>query len=127
MNAELLLPKNKYDTSNIDKLKLISDIEFSHIADELLTWLQDASWPVFNKVCDIIIERQNEITKHISKILLNDDYIWQYNVLRYAVRQFSSENRMKLMSSINALTSINSTDEDCLLVKAEATRILNMK
>ena len=45
-NIKTLLPKDKLDDSNLEKIKLLNDSDLSQITSELLTWTQDANWPI---------------------------------------------------------------------------------
>ena len=49
-NIKTLLPKDKLDDSNLEKIKLLNDSDLSQITSELLTWTQDANWPIFPKI-----------------------------------------------------------------------------
>ena len=74
-NIKTLLPKDKFDDSNLEKIKLLNDSDLSQITSELLTWTQDANWPIFPKIVEIIVARQDLFISEISKVFQTDDWI----------------------------------------------------
>ena len=46
-NIKTLLPKDKFDDSNLEEIKLLNDSDLSQITTELLTWTQDALAYIF--------------------------------------------------------------------------------
>ena len=49
-NIKTLLPKYKFDDSNLEEIKLLNDSDLSQITSELLIWTKDANWPIFPKI-----------------------------------------------------------------------------
>ena len=91
-NIKTLLPKDKLDDSNLEKIKLLNDSDLSQITTELLTWTQDANWPIFSKIVEIIVARQDLFIGEISKIFQTDDRIWKYWILTNICPKLSLEN-----------------------------------
>ena len=91
-NIKTLLPKDKLDDSNLEKIKLLNDSDLSQITSELLTWTQDANWPIFSKIVEIIVARQDLFIGEISKIFQTDDRIWKYWILTNICPKLSLEN-----------------------------------
>ena len=91
-NIKILLPKDKFDDSNLEKIKLLNDSDLSQIVSELLTWTQDANWPVFPKIVEIIVARQDLFISEISKVFQTDDLIWKYWILTNICPKLSLEN-----------------------------------
>ena len=91
-NIKTLLPKDKLDDSNLEKIKLLNDSDLSQITSELLTWTQDANWPVFRKIVEIIVARQDRFISEISKVFQTDDRIWKYWILTNICPKLSLEN-----------------------------------
>lgn len=87
-----LLPKTKHDNSNLSKIKLLSDDDLSKIAGNLLEWLQDANYPIFREVLEIIVFRQNLFLDEISEVLRSDDLMWKYWILTYLFPKFNDKN-----------------------------------
>ena len=91
-NIKILLPKDKFDDSNLEKIKLLNDSDLSQITSEVLTWTQDANWPIFPKIVEIIVARQDLFIGEISKIFQTDDRIWKYWILTNICPKLSLEN-----------------------------------
>ena len=91
-NIKTLLPKDKLDDSNLEKIKLLNDSDLSQITTELLTWTQDANWPIFSKIVEIIVARQDLFISEISKVFQTDDMIWKYWILTNICPKLSLEN-----------------------------------
>ena len=91
-NIKTLLPKNKFDDSNLEEIKLLNDSDLSQIVSELLTWTQDANWPIFHKIVEIIVARQDLFISEISKVFQTDDLIWKYWILTKVCPKLSLEN-----------------------------------
>ena len=91
-NIKTLLPKDKFDDSNLEKIKFLNDTDLSQITSELLTWTQDANWPIFPKIVEIIVARQDLFIGEISKVFQTDDLIWKYWILTNICPKLSLEN-----------------------------------
>ena len=91
-NIKILLPKDKFDDSNLEEIKLLNDSDLSQITSELLTWTQDANWPIFPKIVEIIVARQDLFIGEISKVFRTDDLIWKYWILTNVCPKLSLEN-----------------------------------
>ena len=74
MNVKELVPKHKFDDSNIEKLYMLTDEEIKPIIYDLLVWLQDYNWPVADKVLKVLLEREDLVLPHIKYILKKDDF-----------------------------------------------------
>ena len=91
-NIKILLPKDKFDDGNLEEIKLLDDSDLSQITSELLTWTQDANWPIFPKIVEIIVARQDLFVSEISKVFQTDDFIWKYWILTNVCPKLSLEN-----------------------------------
>ena len=91
-NIKILLPKDKLDDSNLEEIKLLNDSDLSQLVSELLTWTQDANWPIFPKIVEIIVARQDLFISEISKVFQTDDWIWKYWILTNICPKLSLEN-----------------------------------
>ena len=91
-NIKTLLPKDKFDDSNLEEIKLLNDSDLFQITSELLTWTQDANWPIFPKIVEIIVARQDLFIGEISKVFQTDDFIWKYWILTNVYPKLSLEN-----------------------------------
>ena len=111
-NIKILLPKDKFDDSNLEKIKLLNDSDLSQIVSELLTWTQDANWPVFPKIVEIIVARQDLFISEISKVFQTDDLIWKYWILTNICPKLSLENIDFLKKDFDNMAKVLSTNTE---------------
>ena len=109
-NIKILLPKDKFDDSNLEKIKLLNDSDLSQITSELLTWTQDANWPIFPKIVEIIVARQDLFISEISKVFQTDDWIWKYWILMNVCPKLSLENIDFLKKDFDNMVKVLQTD-----------------
>ena len=116
-NIKILLPKDKFDDSNLEKIKLLNDSDLSQIVSELLTWTQDANWPVFPKIVEIIVARQDLFISEISKVFQTDDFIWKYWILTNICPKLSLENIDFLKKDFDNMAKVlpTNTEEEEIL------------
>ena len=107
-----MLPKDKFDDNNIEKLKNLSDGELEPLIPELLTWLQDYNWPVAEGVLRVLTTRENLVFPHIEEILESDDLMWKIWIMDLLIPQFSHEHKLELKERIEELMTLSGTDED---------------
>ncbi len=67
--VEDLVPKNKFDFSGIEKLRMLSDKEIAPILPGLLEWMKDMNWPVAKEMPGLLSEHQRMITPYIIEVL----------------------------------------------------------
>ncbi|MDB3083823.1 DUF5071 domain-containing protein [Clostridioides difficile] len=91
-NIEELLPKDKFDNSNIEKLKLLSDEDIRPICYRLLEWMQDYNWPVAKKILPVLALHQELITPLIMNVLSEDDDDWKYWIISCLLPLFVDKN-----------------------------------
>ena len=111
-NIKILLPKDKFDDSNLEKIKLLNDSDLSQITSELLTWTQDANWPIFPKIVEIIVARQDLFISEISKVFQTDDLIWKYWILTNICPKLSLENKDFLKKDFDNMAKVLSTNTE---------------
>ena len=111
-NIKTLLPKDKLDDSNLEKIKLLNDSDLSQITSELLIWTQDANWPIFPKIVEIIVARQDLFISEISKVFQTDDLIWKYWILTNICPKLSLENKDFLKKDFDNMAKVLSTNTE---------------
>ena len=111
-NIKTLLPKDKFDEGNLEEIKLLNDSDLSQIVSELLTWTQDANWPVFPKIVEIIMARQDLFISEISKVFQTDDLIWKYWILTKVCPKLSLENKDFLKKDFDNMAKVLSTNTE---------------
>lgn len=111
-NIKILLPKDKFDDSNLEKIKLLNDSDLSQITSEVLTWTQDANWPIFPKIVEIIVARQDLFISEISKVFQTDDLIWKYWILTNICPKLSLENIDFLKKDFDNMAKVLQTNTE---------------
>ena len=109
-NIKILLPKDKFDDGNLEEIKILNDSDLSQITSELLTWTQDANWPIFPKIVEIIVARQDLFIGEISKVFQTDDWIWKYWILTNICPKLSLENIDFLKKDFDNMVKVLSTN-----------------
>ena len=112
MNVKDLVPKDKHDISNIDKLYSLSDEEMKPIVYDLLEWIQDYNWPVAQELIPLLKEREDIIFPYMSDILRGDDFMWKYWIMDLIIPGFSFEHKNALKDDILLLINDSDIDED---------------
>ena len=112
MNVKDLVPKDKHDISNIDKLYSLSDEEMKPIVYDLLEWIQDYNWPVAQELIPLLKEREDIIFPYMSDILRGDDFMWKYWIMDLIIPGFSFEHKNALKDDILKLINDLDIDED---------------
>ena len=111
-NIKILLPKDKFDDSNLEEIKLLNDSDLSQITSEVLTWTQDANWPIFPKIVEIIVARQDLFISEISKVFQTDDWIWKYWILTNICPKLSLENIDFLKKDFDNMAKVLQTNTE---------------
>lgn len=116
-NIKTLLPKDKFDDNNLEEIKLLNDSDLSQIVSELLTWTQDTNWPIFPKIVEIIVARQDLFISEISKVFQTDDWIWKYWILTNICPKLSLENIDFLKKDFDNMAKVlpTNTEEEEIL------------
>ena len=89
-----LVPKNKFDSSNIERLKHLTDNEIEPILPSLLEWIQDCNWPVAGDILPVLALHQSALVPLIHRVLSphEKDDIWKYWIITCLVPLFSDES-----------------------------------
>ncbi len=112
-----LLPKSKFDDSNIERLSQLSTEQMKPLIGSLLSWLQDMNWPIAKKVLPVIAEHQEIAMPHVSSVLSGCggyDWLWIYWILQYLFPLLKEQNVQLVKSELEFLSSLKGTDEDSM-------------
>ncbi|MCR5770013.1 MAG: DUF5071 domain-containing protein [Butyrivibrio sp.] len=119
-----LVPTDKFDESSLDKIDILSDPEIQIIMMELVEWLQDPNWPVFDKLTEILKKRQHILIPYIKNVLESGDVEWKKYLLEYLVSNFADEYIIPLKEELYAIISAEeSDDEDFTDLQAIANKL----
>ncbi|MEY8268498.1 DUF5071 domain-containing protein [Lachnospiraceae bacterium 64-25] len=72
--VEDLIPKNIFDFSGIDELKMLSDEEIMPIMPALLEWMKDMTWPIAKEMPMLLSEHQKVLIPCIIEALRPEQF-----------------------------------------------------
>ena len=98
-----MIPKDKQDEQSIILLQSASNEEVIEKAEQLLEWLQDKNWPVFEGVVKRLSCLGNELEAPVSKILEGSDSKWKANIIGHLIPSFSHESQLRYSESLKIL------------------------
>lgn len=98
-----MVPTNKHDLEAVKALQSASDDQVINNAEELLEWLQDANWPVFNGVVNRLSRLGDRLLVPINRILNGDDSVWKANIVGHLIPSFSLENQQLYVKSLESV------------------------
>ena len=87
----------------------------------MLIWTQDANWPIFPKIVEIIVVRQGLFISEISKVFRTDDLIWKYWILTNVCPKLSLENIGFLKKDFDNMVKVLPTNTE----KEEILELIN--
>lgn len=122
MNIKDLVPKEKGDHENIQKLKNLSFEEIQPIIPDLLIWLQDINWPISGDVADVLKPFADKLTPYFTEIFKTNDGLWKLWILTFFGRGTKDEI---LLNEITRIANFPTKDEMDDEVDLEAQAILN--
>lgn len=108
-----MIPKDKYDKESVALLRSASDEEVVEIAEQLLEWLQDSNWPVFQGIIKRLSTLCRELEGPITRILEGNDSVWKLNIIEHLIPSFSHKNQKVYSKTLMMLLKRN--DESDLL------------
>ena len=68
-NIEDLVPKNKFDDSGIEELRMLSDEEIAPILPALLEWMKDMNWPIAREMPELLSKHPKVLVPCIIEVL----------------------------------------------------------
>lgn len=120
-----LVPKNKFDNSNLGLLKTIEPEKASPILNGLLEWIQDINWPVALELLDILPRFHSGLVPHIKAVLNSGDNIWK-NWILLMIKQFPKETIELLSFEIKRIVEYPTESELADETNEYALTIINM-
>ena len=106
-----MIPQNKFDKNAISDLRHASDEDVLKNVDELLEWLKDCNWPVFDGVVCRLSSLGSKISTPLTKILLGSDSIWKANIIGHLIPKFTQESQAIYTQVLTELLS-NPSEND---------------
>lgn len=124
---EILLPKHNQDNYHIEDLLLLSNEQFSLLADDLLIWMKNMHYPVTKEVA-LVLSKRHEVLKDNLIKNLNDnkvDAVWKYNVIAYVIALFNKEDKKYYTKTLNRIIDKPTKEEIYSEVNIIAKEVTN--
>lgn len=103
-NVKDLVPKDKFDFSNLIKIDNLSDESFKIIAYDMLEWIQDLNWPIAYDVSKILAKREKIVFPLILDVLkTSNDDMWKAWILSLIVPFYTEQSKQTLKPIITKL------------------------
>lgn len=120
-NIYELLPQDKFDNKNIEKLKMLEDKEIKLLIPELLEWLQDYNWPVADDVLQVLLQRENLVVPCVKEILEGPvDVSWFIWLMDLLIPTFTKEHKEEFRENLYKIKNMEVVDEDTEALAEEA-------
>lgn len=119
-----LLPENKFDDKNLDKIRSLSDADFQIVVKDLMEWTKDINWPIAMPIIEILTERQNIIVPFLKDVLKSNDWEWEGWILKYLVSNISDEYLCQLKEWLEEIVIMHIDDDDFADLKKSAQKLL---
>lgn len=102
---EDLVPKNIFDFSGVEELRLLSDEEIAPILPALLEWMKDMNWPIAKEMPELLSMHQKVIIPYIIEALqpeqLESD--WKTYIIQFLLPLLDSDHFVMLKPSLERI------------------------
>ncbi len=119
-----ILPKDKFDTESVEKIRELSREDIIPLLPNLLEWIQDMNWVIAPKVAELLLDFPNEIVLLIKNVFETEDNVWKYWCLEVLVKYLPTESKMVLRNDLIRLAKKTSEEEKLEEVDVIAKEIL---
>lgn len=125
--VEDLVPKNKFDFSGIDELKLLSDEEIIPILPALLGWMKDMNWPIAKEMPMLLSKHQKVIIPFIIEALRPEqlECDWKYYIIVFLLPLLDEEYLLMLKPSLERIAESPTWGEKDWGTDIEAKELLD--
>lgn len=113
-----LVPKNKFDDRNLDKINVLSDSEMQVIMKDLLEWTKDINWPIALPIINILSKRENIVIPYLKEVFKSQDWEWETWILKYLVSGFTNESINKIKKELKEIVYMDIVDDDFVELQA---------
>jgi hypothetical protein len=109
---EAVLPTDKHDSTNaLTHLATLPSIELKPLIPHLLYWLQDANWPIFSSVRELLLQHSEIAVEPVRAVLRGDDGEWLKNCLESIVLRMPRRCQLMLREEIERVARSPTDDE----------------
>lgn len=104
-NIEDLVPKNKFDDSGIEELRMLSDEEIAPILPALLEWMKDMNWPIAKEMPELLSMHQKLIIPYIIEALQPEqlECDWKTYIILFLLPLLDSDYFVMLKPSLDRI------------------------
>ena len=119
-----LVPKNKFDDGNLDRIMALSDSEMQTIIPNLLEWTKDINWPIAMPIINILVRRERIIVPYLKTVLMSKDWEWEKWILEYLVSNISDDYICQLKPELEVFIDNEIEDDDYIDLKDTVIKLL---
>ena len=119
------IPKNKFDITNVERLKNIEPKEAEPILEGLMEWIQDFNWPVAQELIKALPRFHIQLVPVIQNIFKTNDDIWKLWTLEL-LRSFPKKTLLMLQFDIERMAYFPTEGEKIEEVDKSAYEILSL-
>lgn len=103
--VEDLVPKNKFDDSGIEELRMLSDEEIAPILPALLEWMKDMNWPIAKEMPEVLSMHQKVIIPYIIEALQPEqlECDWKTYIIQFLLPLLDSDYFVMLKPSLERI------------------------
>ena len=105
--VEKLVPKNIFDFSGIEELKILSDEEIEPVIPELLAWMKDMNWPIAKEMPSLLAKHTKLVVPHIIEILQPEqmECDWKSSIIYNLLPLLDVENLLMIRPTLVRITA----------------------
>ena len=125
--VEDLIPKNIFDFSGIDDLKLLSDEEIMPILPALLEWMKDMTWPIAKEMPMLLSKHQKVLIPCIIEALRPEqlECDWKTFIIRCLLPLLDKDYLSMLKISLERIAESPTWGEESERTNIAARQILD--
>ena len=125
--VEDLVPKNKFDFSGIDELRLLSDEEIMPILPALLEWMKDMNWPIAKEMPALLSKHQRVIIPFIIEALRPEqsECDWKTWIIHCLLPLLDEDYLLMLKASLERIAEDPTWGEESEETNIEARELLD--
>lgn len=109
-----LIPRDKHDMENVEKLRSLDPTTLKPILPELFEWIQDINWPIAPEIAKILVSCDREIVPELKKVLESGDDCWQFACFGWIINDLPLEVVKEIVPELQRIAyQPNSTEKYC--------------
>ncbi|MBD5462553.1 MAG: DUF5071 domain-containing protein [Lachnospiraceae bacterium] len=125
--VEDLIPKNKFDFSGMDELRLLSDEEIMPILPALLEWMKDMNWPIAKEIPVLLSRHQRVIVPFIIEALRPEqlECDWKTYIIDFLLPLLDEDYLLMLKTSLERIVESPTWGEEDEATNIAARELLD--